>query len=110
MPRDTTPSLSCDEMEELLYDLGVLFVHGIGQSGEAATLLHFGEPLRQCISEITVAPNNRPVNVSISEALLRPEVGDGPARAELRINGLTPAGNRWLLTEVWWAKAFPTAD
>ena len=43
------------ESGEPLYDLGVLFVHGIGQSAKADTPLHFGEAIRKCI-EIVAAP------------------------------------------------------
>ena len=40
-----------DEQDEPLHDLSILFVHGIGQSARAETLLHFGEPLRKCIED-----------------------------------------------------------
>jgi tetratricopeptide (TPR) repeat protein len=100
-----------DEQDEPLHDLGILFVHGIGQSARAETLLHFGEPLRKCIEDIAApAPmsQNASVGVSIAAARLDPDAGQGPARAELRIIGAAAAEQRWLLAEAWWAKKFPT--
>jgi tetratricopeptide (TPR) repeat protein len=100
-----------DAQDEPLYDLGILFVHGIGQSARAETLLHFGEPLRKCIEDIAApAPmsQNASVGVSIAAARLDPDAGQGPARAELRITNAAAAEHRWLLAEAWWAKKFPT--
>jgi hypothetical protein len=100
-----------DEQDEPLHDLGVLFVHGIGQSARAETLLHFGEPLRKCIEDIAKPVPmslNASVDVSIAAARLDPEAGQGPARAELRISKAAVAEQRWLLAEAWWAKKFPT--
>ena len=48
------------EPGEPLYDLGVLFVHGIGQSAKADTLLHFGEPIRKCIEMIAAPAQSLP--------------------------------------------------
>jgi tetratricopeptide (TPR) repeat protein len=100
-----------DAPAEPLHDFGVLFVHGIGQTREAETLLNFGEPLRRCIEKIAEpyqgAQNQ--VRVTVSAARLDPETGKGPAYAQLRINGAAETEQSWLLAEGWWAKKFPTA-
>ena len=100
-----------DPPAEPLHDFGVLFVHGIGQTREAETLLNFGEPLRRCIEKIAEpckgAQNQ--VRVTVSTARLDPETGKGPAYAQLRINGAAETEQSWLLAEGWWAKKFPTA-
>jgi tetratricopeptide (TPR) repeat protein len=100
-----------DAPAEPLHDFGVLFVHGIGQTREAETLLNFGEPLRRCIEKIA-EPSNKAqsqVRVTVSTARLDPETGKGPAYAQLRINGAAETEQSWLLAEGWWAKKFPTA-
>jgi tetratricopeptide (TPR) repeat protein len=113
-----------------LYELGVLFVHGIGQSGRAETLLRFGEPLRASIESVAT-PDQPPaglgseapaVRVAVSAATLEPDDAHSPAHAELHIAGATRASSlnagtvasggsgesRWLMAEAWWAKKFPT--
>ncbi len=95
--------------DEPLHDLGVLFVHGIGQSGRAETLLRFGEPLRACVEAIVEPAAAGSAAASVPTACLEPEAATGPARAELRISGAggAHAESRWLLAEAWWAKKFP---
>jgi hypothetical protein len=90
--------------DEPVYDLGVLFVHGMGQSRQAETLLNFGEPLCQCIERIALPVGPDPVCVSIAEARLDPEPWQEPAQAILRIRGAARDEQNWLLTEAWWAK------
>lgn len=97
------------------HDLGVLFVHGIGQSKQGETLLNFGEPLRAAIEQLLEpADRARAVTAKVSAAWLS-DPGDGiPARAELSIEGACTSGpdtntpSRWLLAEAWWAQTFPT--
>jgi len=98
-----------EDDDGIFHDLGILFVHGIGQTGRSETLLRFGEPLRKCIEElVTPGRDSSAVSVSISAASLDPEPGKGPAHAELRISG-AEKDSRWILAEAWWAKKFPTA-
>jgi tetratricopeptide (TPR) repeat protein len=109
------------------YDLGVLFVHGIGQSAQGETLLRFGEPLRASIEKLAEPAPKQPAatepaaaSVSVVAAWLSdPGAGD-PARAELDISGYQQAEaenapgvaaatrSRWLMAEAWWAAKFPT--
>ncbi|HYZ86080.1 MAG TPA: hypothetical protein VE621_16845, partial [Bryobacteraceae bacterium] len=95
-----------DPTNEPLYDLGILFVHGIGQSAKAETLLGFGEHLRKCIERLTTDTADVQSRVSIENAKLDPEPGEGPARADLRISN-TGRESRWLMAEAWWAGVFP---
>ena len=115
--------MDATDAPEPLYDLGVLFVHGIGQSAQGETLVHFGEPLRAAIERLAapaVGPNApaTPDLARVTSAWLSDADAARPARAELRIDGVAPRGpaqgaaaatsSRWLLAEAWWAKKFPT--
>ncbi len=102
------------ETDEPLRDLGILFVHGIGQSGRGETLLRFGEPLRACIEKIAVPANpDVPVQATVVSASLDPSP-ETPANAEVLIRGASRMDKsklpeqRWLVAEAWWAKKFPT--
>ena len=97
------------------HDLGVLFVHGIGQSKQGETLLNFGEPLRAAIEQLLEpAGQGFPVAAKVSAAWLSDPGSGVPARAELSIEGARrnspDAGlpSKWLLAEAWWAETFPT--
>jgi hypothetical protein len=101
-----------EDVDGVFHDLGILFVHGIGQTGRSETLLRFGEPLRHCIETLAIpgsGTNPSALDVSISAATLDPEFGKGPAHAEMRIGGAGAVESRWLLAEAWWSKKFPTA-
>jgi tetratricopeptide (TPR) repeat protein len=119
--------MSSIEAREARYDLGVLFVHGIGQRAQGETLLQFGEPLRAAIERLAAPASNGPDAgtpaarlTSVASAWLSDAAGGGPARAELEISGVHRAGagagqsdtrasrSRWLLAEAWWAEKFPT--
>lgn len=120
------PSHDAD-LPDAPYDLGVLFVHGIGQSAQGETLIRFGEPLREAIEELAVpsasgASGGAQVSaqVSVSAAWAGDSRRDRPAHAELDIKDVaaTPSRaihsevaartSRWLLAEAWWAAKFPT--
>jgi hypothetical protein len=103
--------MSQEDLDGPLYDLGILLVHGIGQTGVGETLLRFGEPLRKCIEDVGApAPllKDASVRATISAAHLNPEAAKGAACAELLISGAAATDSRWLLAEAWWAKKFPT--
>lgn len=102
------------EADEPLRDLGILFVHGIGQSGRGETLLRFGEPLRACIEKVAVPANDAiPVKATVVSASLDPSP-ETPANTDVLIRGASRRDNsklpeqRWLIAEAWWAKKFPT--
>ncbi|MDP9176775.1 MAG: hypothetical protein M3O61_03760 [Gemmatimonadota bacterium] len=83
------------------YDLGVLFVHGIGDQPRASTLVDFGTPLSEWLSERAKQVDGSMV---VSSACLTP--GDNePASAELSFEG-NGSRRRWLVAEAWWAESF----
>ncbi len=97
------------------YDVGILFVHGIGEQPRADTLIRFGDPLcawieRWC-SEMNSPGQERPVAVRASLRLPPEDSAERPC-AELRVGGPTPDGSTketyWLLAESWWAECFAT--
>ena len=89
-------------------DLGVLFVHGIGEQRRGQTLLGFGESLLRWLPR-WLERSGVPADgvLELPEAWLEPP--DGPPHAEARIR---PPGSArehtWLLAESWWAQAFVT--
>ena len=91
-------------MDDPRYDLGVLFVHGIGNQPRSSTLTDFGTPLIERIRSQAKASG---ATASVRAAsLVRDD--DEPARAELDI--CTKArSTQWLLAESWWAASFPGA-
>jgi hypothetical protein len=88
------------------YDLGVLFVHGIGNQPKSDTLLRFGEPLQKWLYRWITGDgaNAQAASVQVSNADLT--LSETPAHAELVIS-TSVKQSRWLLAEAWWAKAFP---
>ncbi len=85
-------------------DLGVLFIHGIGQQAKGDTLLSFGESLdgwlRRWFSE-----SERPIEVVVNRMKLE---GEEPAYGEW-ILGTEPE-RRWLMAECLWADVIRTPD
>ena len=100
------------------HDLGVLFVHGIGQNRRGEALLNFGEPLREAIAQLVMpaaAGASERTSASISAAWLSDSGKADPARAEISIEGAAGSAtggsastSRWLFAEAWWAEQFPT--
>lgn len=95
------------------YDLGVLFVHGIGQPVRGGTLRACGESLKTWFDRwIRGAYGNQKVEfATIADATLRSDPLDpaAPASAELDLKiPVSEAGGsiteaKWLLAESWWA-------
>lgn len=85
------------------HDLGVLFVHGIGDQPQASTLVEFGTPLVRWLKS-RAAASQESGSVEVVSALLTPG-GDQPACSEIRIEREGSARS-WLLAEAWWAEAF----
>jgi hypothetical protein len=91
------------------FDLGVLFVHGIGEQQQSSTLARFGGALQRWLRQWEegrgpdqvdgdrVAP---PTRVDVVAVDPHPDRQSGvPAHAEVDF----PRGRRWLLAEAWWA-------
>jgi len=76
------------------FNLGVLFVHGIGQQRRGATLVQFGDPLCEFLSRWSGS------EFTLANCDLNPEA-PVPAHGEVR-NG----DARWMLAECHWAEAF----
>ncbi len=99
--------------KEFRYDLGILFVHGIGQQVQGDTLVRFGEPIQQWLQR-WLSQKSEPAdltNAAIVEAAFNradnPE--RGPAHATLQIEGESSGqdfSSRWLFSESWWANTF----
>jgi hypothetical protein len=90
------------------YDLGVLFVHGIGEQQQYSTLARFGGALQRWLRQWEdgrrperpgdgrVAP---PPLVDVRAVESHPERRETPAHAEMAVG----SGKPWLLAEAWWA-------
>jgi hypothetical protein len=100
------------------YDLGVLFVHGVGQQARGQTLTAWADPVIRWLQMWLrrepapgAEPELDPVEVGPAELGPVPEDPAAPAQVELRVvaagrAGGPPAARRWLLAEAWWAEAF----
>ena len=87
------------------YDLGVLFVHGIGNQTLGSTLTDFGTPL---VESLRARARRAGAKAELGATVLT-ATSDEPASSELTLS----SGNdrrRWLLAESWWARSFPTAQ
>jgi hypothetical protein len=93
-----------------LFDLGVLFVHGIGEQDRGATLTDFGTPLAEWLASRAGLWNGE---AKVVEAAITGDEQEPPL-AEIHIrDGLGETDQRWLLAESWWAQSFhmpPFAD
>ncbi len=102
-----------------IHDFGVLFVHGIGESRRAETLVHFAEPVltrvRELIEEDYARRGTNPPGepaVKVLDAELTGKEG-APAYAAVHVGVPDPdeperPTQRWLIAESWWAESFPT--
>jgi hypothetical protein len=82
------------------YELGVLFVHGVGNQRQGDTLVRWGEAIDQWVTD-WCAGSEMPVTVVFRDVHLHPS-GPEPAHGELRIVG-EPGASAWVLAEAWWA-------
>ena len=83
-------------------DLGILFVHGIGDQPQGSTLVEFGTPLVEWLAERAAA---RRGTVLVGEAQLAPGDPGTPAYADVTI-AADGESRRWLMAESWWAASF----
>lgn len=90
-------------------DLGVLFVHGIGEQAQCESLLQFGEPLLDWMRD-WMHRDPRPGTLVLTQtirACLRAPLlpSDEPAHARVSIgsvNGDEVREQQWLFAEAWW--------
>lgn len=99
------------------YDVGVLFVHGIGEQARGDTLVGFGEPLHDWMVRWI---GRDPTLTAISWARLTadPAEPDAPAAAVMDLPRFRPfhrgevedmaPRSHWLLAESNWARSFTT--
>src|SRR4030095_8899357 len=88
-----------------MYDLGVLFVHGIGSQTQGRTLADWGQVVTAWISRWIQAGTQDPPAATIRDASLVP-VGQAPAHAFVDVryrDNSGPITSRWILAEAWWA-------
>ncbi len=88
------------------YDLGVLFVHGIGEQQQGSTLLQFGEPIIETLRRWYMRQTGLGVDcVRVADSVLLPAKNYStiPAHSviEFDFSG-KGAEKRWLLAEDWW--------
>lgn len=81
------------------FRLGVLMVHGIGAQPAKYTLVQWGDTLLGVIRDAT--------KNEVRPAAYRASSGDGTASDPAEVQVEMTNGERWLLTEGWWADAFP---
>jgi hypothetical protein len=84
------------------FQLGVLLVHGIGTPRSGDTLVRWGDVLLKTIERAT--------RKGVVATVQRAGPGDGPANGGFQAAVLFRADDRterWLLSECWWADAFP---
>lgn len=83
-------------------DLGVLFVHGIGQQKQGQTLVEAGDALVSWLRRWIVGGYNV---VQVRETILKTS-GEAPAHSTLSLNIPGQKERTWLLAESWWAENF----
>jgi hypothetical protein len=93
-------------------DLGILFIHGIGEQREGETLLQFGEPIIQWIKRWIIGHGQGPDDgVWVRRSVLMPSrrIRRSPAHASIEIK-FTPLLNEnprlqtWLFAETFWGE------
>ena len=97
------------------HELGVLFVHGIGEQRQGQTLVRFADPISRWLARWLTGGGRTEAGVGTPDET-RVAVGDTdltgaePAHALLTIESAPelglPGRHRWLLTESWWAETF----
>lgn len=89
-------------------DLGVLFVHGIGEQARGETLVQFGEPVLDWVRD-WVRMRDEPDRYIVAPvaARIREPLADhgAPAHAEILVGEIkngADQGQQWLFAEAWW--------
>lgn len=99
--------------EDMKPELGVLFVHGIGEQPQANTLLRFATPMIKWLRDWLEQPSAHGVNtprgqLRIEQSILAPPLLQDAQPAHVLISMDCPASgpSKWLLAESWWASEF----
>ena len=89
------------------FQLGVLFVHGIGTQPPRDTLVRWGDVLLKVIGRVTEEEPGRTIPM-VGRGDAGDRSGDKPAEVavEFRCNDRDQK-EKWLLAEGWWADSFP---
>jgi hypothetical protein len=93
------------------FQLGVLLVHGIGTQRPGDTLVRWGDVLLKTIERAT-RKEGKEGKEGVVAIVERAGPGDGPGKGRFEAEVLLRADDRneperWLLSECWWADAFP---
>ena len=109
-PADPLPAAAAEgAATPAQHDLGILFVHGIGDQPEGTTLLAFGEPLIQWLNRwLRREATNPGLGVSVVKTSLTPSKlhQQLPPHAELQVElppGAGATAQSWLIAESWWS-------
>src|SRR2546428_3951496 len=96
-----TGAMGKDDPPTHAFDLGVLFVHGIGTQPSGDTMAHWGDVFLDAINRGTA---NKVI--ATVERACRKGPDDSPASCEV---SLQHGAHRehWLIAEGYWAEAFP---
>lgn len=117
--QETETSQDTSDEKEVMYDIGILLVHGIGQQKRGDTLVHFGDPLINWMRK-WIAGNPSPIGQSVDSAtnmgqvdVLDSELHDSssPPHSSVRLTLIldgTSHRSSWLMAESWWADSFAT--
>jgi hypothetical protein len=101
----TNPMPQTGKTDVKTYDLGIVFVHGIGQQKRGESLVQMIDALVECTALLRY-----PTNTCIPEGELidlRLESGGPNAEASLRFRPAGGSEQIWLLSEARWAESFP---
>jgi hypothetical protein len=117
-PRDVVRKAGPSLAENATQQLGVLFVHGIGEQRQGETLVQFADPVSSwvvrwlshgALVESGIGDADDAGHVVVSGTQLEP-ADDGPARAVMVVSAPPEEelGGRteWLVAESWWAETF----
>ncbi|MFF4050367.1 hypothetical protein ACFYZ5_27330 [Streptomyces chartreusis] len=95
-----SPADLLEGVDDFDFDVGVVFVHGIGSQAQGATLLSWAEPLLEVLSHVGPRYDFSPRVVTADDL-----VGDAP-EITLEISRPGSRPTTWLLSEARWAEAF----
>jgi hypothetical protein len=89
------------------FDLGVLFVHGIGDQKRGSTLVDFGTPVVEWLEGRASGAGGA---LGIGHTEITPHDAESQADPAHTVISIDAPGvaQRWLMAESWWAESFAT--